>query len=395
MVRTSRKIPTDWTKYQPIGATIEGSRIFAFKTPLLPELQTSIPKECRFSTLTLFQQLAFSNRSLGLVINCNNTKRYFCRRDIEGLGICYKEIPCPGRGFLYRTDAVKTFIKTIDDFLELNSDNDLLIAVCCSNGINRSGYLICNYLINRLGWSSHDALNAFENARGYSIERGSYVQALHKVDRERRSKTMPFGLDRSEHEMGNDEALPAKTDQLLPGISDFNPQLTAQMMQQFFNMEQEFKQVAETTAHSSANSSPALVASTAPQQQSTALPSQKSGGANSTISARSSFKINAKKREKIFNQTVSSSSAILNQSDIGVEQAEIGNTECVSDEEYDEDDSSSPNIDFDSMGRIDTAAAISKSQMRRQRRQKREKMFAVMKRGHFWEINEMRKEMQE
>uniref|UniRef100_A0A183CDW8 TYR_PHOSPHATASE_2 domain-containing protein n=1 Tax=Globodera pallida TaxID=36090 RepID=A0A183CDW8_GLOPA len=120
MVRTSRKIPTDWTKYEPIGATI-----------------------------------------------------------------------------------------------------DLLIGVNCSNGVNRSGYLICNYLISRLGWSSHDALNAFENARGYPIERGSYVQALHKADREHRCRWNWTKM------MMADE---------------FNSQLTAQMMQQFFNIEQKRRQ---------------------------------------------------------------------------------------------------------------------------------------------------------
>lgn len=87
--------------------------------------------------------------------------------------IAYKEIPCPGRGFLNRSDFVKSFCKTIDEFLEENKDNsifiillilhqyflDNIIGVHCTNGVNRSGYLICRYLIDSLGWSSHDALN--------------------------------------------------------------------------------------------------------------------------------------------------------------------------------------------------------------------------------------------
>lgn len=35
---------------------------------------------------------------------------------------------------------------------------DLLIGVHCSNGVDRAGYLICRYLIDRLGWSSHEAI---------------------------------------------------------------------------------------------------------------------------------------------------------------------------------------------------------------------------------------------
>lgn len=43
------------------------------------------------------------------------------------------------------------------------------------------------------------------------------------------------------------------------------------------------------------------------------------------------------------------------------------------------------------MGKVDIRE-VSTSQQRRQRRKKREHMFAVMKRGRFWEINEMRKD---
>lgn len=80
---------------------------------------------------------------------------------------------------------------------------DLLIGVHCSDGINRSGYLVCCYLICKLGWSSHDALNglleyfldcslpflAFENARRSPIQRGSYIQSLHKTDSDRRASS--------------------------------------------------------------------------------------------------------------------------------------------------------------------------------------------------------------
>lgn len=37
--------------------------------------------------------------------------------------IQYKEIFCPGRGFLLRTDLVKQFCKTIDEFMSVNQEN--------------------------------------------------------------------------------------------------------------------------------------------------------------------------------------------------------------------------------------------------------------------------------
>lgn len=96
----------------------------------------------------------------------------------------------------------------------------------------------------------------------------------------------------------------------------------------------------------------------------------------------------------------------LSSSKLQIAKDEIGEVECISEEEIDNESSSNivktylviymfnTHQDFDSMGRVDVVEPASKSQQRRQRRQKRETMFAVMKKGRFWEINEMRKEMQ-
>ena len=35
---------------------------------------------------------------------------------------------------------------------------EALIGVHCTDGVNRSGYLVCRFLIENLGWSSHEAL---------------------------------------------------------------------------------------------------------------------------------------------------------------------------------------------------------------------------------------------
>lgn len=45
------------------------------------------------------------------------------------------------------------------------------------------------------------------------------------------------------------------------------------------------------------------------------------------------------------------------------------------------------------MGRVDLKEPLSKSASRRKRRQKREKIFNVMKKGRLWEINEAKNQM--
>ncbi|KAI1723219.1 dual specificity phosphatase, catalytic domain-containing protein [Ditylenchus destructor] len=398
MVRTNRKVPTEWERYEPIGSVIANTRIFALKTPLRLELQTKVPKFRKFSSCELFRKLAESGLALGLLINATNTERYYDRADIEGMCIAYKDV-------LY-----------------------LLIGVHCTNGVNRAGYLICRYLIDRLGWSSHQALEAFETARGYPIERGSYVQALHRADKEKRLKkrraetenTPEAGSNEEDEDQHSEkdrkhkrkrrkEADSADGNGLVDGsdMNAFDPTLTAQMMQQFFQMEQQFKKAAEgveqvyssphatvtsqshapqsarhpgtKAQHSSTFLSPSVVGSTA------AFAPQHYSATNMSVSADSSPYMNNSvstvgKNNVTLSMATTTHSAGRTPEDIGDEE-----------EDEEEEEISTTTIDFESMGKIDIKE-VSASQQRRLRRRKLEKKFQVMKRGKFWEINELRKQ---
>lgn len=94
-----------------------------------------------------------------MIINATNTERYYDSREVSNLSVEYRKLPLSGRSFVESENLVKAFIKIVDEFLERNSDNDLLIGVHCTDGVNRTGYLICRYMIDRLGMSINDALN--------------------------------------------------------------------------------------------------------------------------------------------------------------------------------------------------------------------------------------------
>ncbi|KAF4531455.1 hypothetical protein B566_EDAN004226 [Ephemera danica] len=55
---------------------------------------------------------------------------------------------------------------------------DGLIGVHCTHGVNRTGFLICKYMIAKLGFKPQDAIKAFGDARGHHIERAAYIQSL-------------------------------------------------------------------------------------------------------------------------------------------------------------------------------------------------------------------------
>lgn len=119
-------------------------------------------------------------------------------------------------------DVVKKFFKAMDDFTSTCGKDDI-VGIHCTHGINRSGYLICRYLIQQLGWEVENSVKAFEEGRGYPIERENYVQSLNTVPRVKIDTTnisLGASATRSFYEMRSKNRQSRK----LMGPSDFAPQ---------------------------------------------------------------------------------------------------------------------------------------------------------------------------
>ena len=55
---------------------------------------------------------------------------------------------------------------------------DKLIGVHCTHGLNRTGYLICRYMVEMKGVEPEVAIQAFDLARGHRQERQNYLMHL-------------------------------------------------------------------------------------------------------------------------------------------------------------------------------------------------------------------------
>ena len=67
--------------------------------------------------------------------------KYFVDQDIE-----YQKVFVPGKQ-VPNSKCVEQFFKVVDKFLEENEENEKLIGVHCTHGLNRTGYMICRYMI--------------------------------------------------------------------------------------------------------------------------------------------------------------------------------------------------------------------------------------------------------
>ncbi|CAD5209741.1 unnamed protein product [Bursaphelenchus okinawaensis] len=173
----ARRLPDRWEAYNPCGKPIADTRLIAFKTPLRSDFFKETELE-PFGIDELVEAMEKQNAKLGLVIDLTATTKYYDPVELEQYNIKYKKIMCPGRDFGGLRDLGDTFMDTIKDYFAENIENDTLIGIHCTHGLNRTGYLVCRYMHECLGWPVDESIETFNQARGHEIERQEYVRAL-------------------------------------------------------------------------------------------------------------------------------------------------------------------------------------------------------------------------
>ncbi|XP_033694113.1 RNA/RNP complex-1-interacting phosphatase isoform X2 [Delphinus delphis] len=169
-------IPERWKDYLPVGQRMPGTRFIAFKVPLKKSFEKNLaPEEC-FSPLDLFNKIQEQNEELGLIIDLTYTRRYYKPEDLPET-VPYLKICTIGHQ-VPDDDTIFKFQCAVNGFLKENKDNDRLIGVHCTHGLNRTGYLICRYLIDVEGMWPDDAIELFNRSRGHCLERQNYIEDL-------------------------------------------------------------------------------------------------------------------------------------------------------------------------------------------------------------------------
>ncbi|XP_073813603.1 uncharacterized protein [Musca autumnalis] len=170
------RIPDRWLDYTPVGDRIEGTRFIAFKVPLKQQFTQD---DNRFDSKILLEKVP----NLGIIIDLTNTNRYYNPKSFEEEGVQHQKLMIPGHVTPPQrlVDKFKDYVK---EFLQSNPDNDKLIGVHCTHGVNRTGFLICNYMVSEMAVEPNEAIEKFAAARGHKIERNNYLNALQNLTAE-------------------------------------------------------------------------------------------------------------------------------------------------------------------------------------------------------------------
>lgn len=166
-------IPERWIPYKAFGKVIEGTRIICFKVPLRKVVQKN--SVVAIKDIWDIKALLKAIPKMGAVIDLTNTAKYYDPEELKSNGILYKKILVPGRQ-IPPQESVNVFMETMDYFLKKN--DDWLVGVHCTHGLNRTGYMVCRYMRDRLGIPAKEAIENFEIARGYQIERDNFIADL-------------------------------------------------------------------------------------------------------------------------------------------------------------------------------------------------------------------------
>lgn len=141
-----------------------------------PRYDSQVAEENRFHPSMLSNYLKSLKVKMSLLVDLTNTSRFYDRSDIEKEGIKYIKLQCKGHGECPTTENTETFIRLCERFNERSPPE--LIGVHCTHGFNRTGFLICAFLVEKMDWSIEAAVATFAQARPPGIYKGDYLKEL-------------------------------------------------------------------------------------------------------------------------------------------------------------------------------------------------------------------------
>ncbi|CAK9292655.1 unnamed protein product [Gordionus sp. m RMFG-2023] len=141
--------PPRWINCPRKGQII-ADKFLPFKTPLDKSYNNVIPEINRFPPDMVFRPLKSLNRKIGLWVDLTNTNRFYNSTVIQNHDAEYVKIPCRGHGQAPSQEQTDQFVDKCTRFIDKNPND--LIAIHCTHGYNRTGFLICSYLIDHLAW---------------------------------------------------------------------------------------------------------------------------------------------------------------------------------------------------------------------------------------------------
>ncbi|KAJ8966398.1 hypothetical protein NQ317_009630 [Molorchus minor] len=169
-------VPKGWLYCPPNGNRLIAGKFMPLKTPLSNIYDEKVPEELRFTPKRIFASARSNRVKLGLWIDLTNTDRYYYKGDIERQGSKYVKLQLSGHGETPSRGKTQRFVSIVHNHLIRNPSD--CVAVHCTHGFNRTGFLITSFLVEKLRYDVKSALEVFAGCRPPGIYRGNYIEEL-------------------------------------------------------------------------------------------------------------------------------------------------------------------------------------------------------------------------
>ena len=113
------------------------------------------------------------------VIDLTENNVYYAPKEFQQARIKYHAFPVSGKKVPSKA-LCEQFCDIIEEHAPLLEGNEY-IGVHCTGGKNRTGFMVCYYILWRFPYLQvRHALADFEEARGFGIDKPEWIDALHE-----------------------------------------------------------------------------------------------------------------------------------------------------------------------------------------------------------------------
>ena len=144
----------------------------------------AVPPELSFTPADVFDDFASKGMRLGLVLDLTNTGRYYDPAEWGSRGVAHQKIFCPPRGRVPHPESVNHFCFEMLRFTSKFPQDFVLVH--CTHGFNRTGFMLCSWMVRYGGISVAEAVAKFAQARPPGIYKDDYIEELFRYNHERR-----------------------------------------------------------------------------------------------------------------------------------------------------------------------------------------------------------------
>ena len=189
------ELPTGWLSCPRMGRNLKnlgssGFNVAPAKAPLGRRFVAggAVPPELSFAPADAVDDFASKGMRLGLVLDLTNTGRYYDPAEWGSRGVAHQKIFCPPRGRVPHPESVSHFCFEMLRFTTKFPRDFVLVH--CTHGFNRTGFMLCSWMVRYGGISVAEALGRFAQARPPGIYKDDYIAELFRYNHERRPASL-------------------------------------------------------------------------------------------------------------------------------------------------------------------------------------------------------------